>query len=437
MTGRQGTKTAGGVVRWVHRIVALGLIGLASVLLSSAAPAQADGEVIAGTLSTQSGKAVENVKVTAADKQKPTVTVSATSDADGRFQLAVPGPSTYVVKLDTTTLPKGIKLDQGVPDSREVTVSPGQRAGASFNLTDGAASTNSGIQNSVFAQRLVEGIRFGLIIAITAIGLSLIFGTTGLTNFSHGELVTVGAFAAWWLNTSMGVPLILSTLFAIVVGVVLGALNDLLIWRPLRKRRTGLVAMLVISIGLSLVLRYLLLLAVGGDRQFYDTPTQTAMDLGVVSITPRDLEAMGMCLAILLGVALMLQYTRMGKAMRAVSDNRDLAAASGINVNRVILLVWMLGGGLAAFGGVMYGWTLNLRFDMGFTLLLLMFAGVTLGGLGTAYGALLGSVVIGVIVQLSTMVIPDDIKTVSGLLILILILLVRPSGILGARQRIG
>jgi branched-chain amino acid transport system permease protein len=133
----------------------------------------------------------------------------------------------------------------------------------------------------------------------------------------------------------------------------------------------------------------------------------------------------------------MLQYTRMGKAMRAVSDNRDLAAASGINVNRVILLVWMLGGGLAAFGGVMYGWTLNLRFDMGFTLLLLMFAGVTLGGLGTAYGALLGSVVIGVIVQLSTMVIPDDIKTVSGLLILILILLLRPSGILGARQRIG
>ncbi len=97
----------------------------------------------------------------------------------------------------------------------------------------------------------------------------------------------------------------------------------------------------------------------------------------------------------------------------------------------------MLGGGLAAFGGVMYGWTLNLRFDMGFTLLLLMFAGVTLGGLGTAYGALLGSLVVGVIVQLSTMVIPDDIKTVSGLLVLILILLVRPSGVLGARQRIG
>jgi neutral amino acid transport system permease protein len=423
-------------VRWVHRIVALGLIGLASLLLSNAPPAQADGETIAGTLSvSSSGTAAENVKVTVTAKATSTAIATVTTDADGRFRVPLPGPGTYVVKVDTSTLPEGIKLDEGVSDTREVVVGPGQRAAALFNLTDGATSTD--IPDNIFVQRLIEGIRFGLIIAITAIGLSLIFGTTGLTNFSHGELVTVGAFAAWWLNTAAGVPLILSTLFAIVVGVILGALNDLLLWRPLRKRGTGLVAMLVISIGLSLVMRYLLLLTVKGDREFYDTPTQTATDLGIVSLTPRDLQAMALCLVTLVGVAVMLQYTRMGKAMRAVSDNRDLAAASGINVNRVILLVWMLGGGLAAFGGVMYGWTLNLRFDMGFGLLLLMFAGVTLGGLGTAYGALLGSVVIGVIVQLSTMVIPDDIKTVSGLFILILILLVRPSGLLGARQRIG
>jgi branched-chain amino acid transport system permease protein len=133
----------------------------------------------------------------------------------------------------------------------------------------------------------------------------------------------------------------------------------------------------------------------------------------------------------------MLQRTKIGKAMRAVSDNRDLAASSGINVNRVILVVWMMGGGLAALGGVLLGLSDQVRWDMGFQLLLLMFAGVTLGGLGTAYGALVGSIIVGVFVQMSTLVIPNDIKYVGGLLLLIVILVIRPQGILGSRARIG
>jgi len=136
-------------------------------------------------------------------------------------------------------------------------------------------------------------------------------------------------------------------------------------------------------------------------------------------------------------VALMLQRTKIGKAMRAVSDNRDLAASSGINVDRVVLVVWALGGGLATLGGVLLGLSDGVSWDMGFRLLLLMFAGVTLGGLGTAYGALLGSLVVGIFVQVSTLVIPSDIKYVGGLLLLIVILVIRPQGILGARARIG
>jgi branched-chain amino acid transport system permease protein len=423
-------------VRWFQRIVAIGLLALAGLFVGAALPAHADGESISGTLSvTQSGKAVEGVKVTVLNKADGKEVGTATSDADGRWSVPVPGPGAYEVKVDTSSLPEGIELDEGVRDTLDRNVNSGQSAAALFRLSDGSAGDEQ--KNIVWVQRLVEGIRFGLIIAITAIGLSLIFGTTGLTNFSHGEMVTVGAFAAWWANVSLGLPFIAATAIAIVAGIGLGAANDLLIWRPLRKRRAGLIAMLVVSIGLGLVMRYILLIRVGGDVQFYTVPAETAIDIGPVTITPRDIFAMVLCLVVLLGVAVMLQFTRIGKAMRAVADNRDLASASGINVNRVILVVWMLGGGLAAFGGVMYGWTLNLRFDMGFTLLLMMFAGVTLGGLGTAYGALLGSLVIGVIVQMSTMVIPDDIKTVSGLLVLILILLVRPSGLLGARQRIG
>ena len=128
----------------------------------------------------------------------------------------------------------------------------------------------------------------------------------------------------------------------------------------------------------------------------------------------------------------MLQRTRIGKAMRAVADNRDLAASSGINVNRVILVVWVMGGALAALGGVLLGLSDQVQWDMGFRLLLLMFAGVTLGGLGTAYGALVGSLVVGVFVQMSTLVIPNDIKYVGGLLLLIVILVIRPQGILGS-----
>ena len=133
----------------------------------------------------------------------------------------------------------------------------------------------------------------------------------------------------------------------------------------------------------------------------------------------------------------MLQRTKIGKAMRAVADNRDLAASSGIDVDRVILIVWALGGALATLGGVLLGLSDNVQWDMGFRLLLLMFAGVTLGGLGTAYGALIGSLVVGIFVQMSTLVIDSDIKYVGGLLLLIVILVVRPQGILGSRVRVG
>jgi branched-chain amino acid transport system permease protein len=154
-------------------------------------------------------------------------------------------------------------------------------------------------------------------------------------------------------------------------------------------------------------------------------------------MTGADLTSVVISIVVLVLVALMLQRTKIGKAMRAVSDNRDLAASSGIDVNRVILVVWMMGGALAALGGVLLGLSDQVQWDMGFRLLLLMFAGVTLGGLGTAYGALIGSLVVGVFVQMSTLVVPNDVKYVGGLLLLIVILVIRPQGILGSRVRVG
>jgi neutral amino acid transport system permease protein len=288
----------------------------------------------------------------------------------------------------------------------------------------------------------LSGLRFGLIIAISAIGLSLIFGTTGLVNFAHGELVTLGAVLAWFMNappdTGFGLQLIIAAVIATVLSMGAGAAIELGLWRPLRRRRTGLIQMLVISIGLALLLRNVIQIWYGGSsRPYFDYTIQRAIELGPLRITPRDLTVMLLATLALVTLATMLQRTRIGKAMRAVSDNRDLAESSGIDVQRVILVIWIIGGGLAGFGGVLYGLAENVSYLMGFRLLLLMFAGIILGGLGTAYGAMFGSIVVGLVTEWSTLWFSTELKYVWALFVLILILLVRPQGLLGRRERIG
>ncbi|TFV66761.1 UNVERIFIED_ORG: branched-chain amino acid ABC transporter permease [Bacillus sp. AZ43] len=397
------------------------------------ASAEAGGEQVAGTLQTSRSGPIEGVEVLVEDAGGTRVDEVET-DEDGRWSVDLPGPGQYTVTIDADDLPDGVEL--AGEDNRTVTVDEGRRQAVIIGLEDG--SRNSGGGNIQAVQLLVDGIRFGLLIAMAAIGLSLIFGTTGLTNFAHGELVTIGAVAAWYINVSGGVDLIVATVLAMVVGAAVGALNELGLWRPLRRRGTGLIAALVVSIGLSLLLRYLIQIVYGGRSSPYQGyQGGRAVDYGPFTMTNADLASVVISVVVLVLVALMLQRTKIGKAMRAVSDNRDLAASSGIDVNRVILVVWMMGGALAALGGVLLGLSDQVQWDMGFRLLLLMFAGVTLGGLGTAYGALVGGLIVGVFVQMSTLVIPNDVKYVGGLLLLIVILVIRPQGILGSRQRIG
>jgi branched-chain amino acid transport system permease protein len=200
----------------------------------------------------------------------------------------------------------------------------------------------------------------------------------------------------------------------------------------------SLVAMMVVSIGLAILGRNLIQLIYGEfARPFRDYFAQRARTYGPVDIAPKDLWSILISIVALVGVAYVLQRTRMGKAVRAVADNPDLAASSGIDVDRVVLYVWGSAGALAALGGVLFGLAEQVGFNLGTNLLLLMFAGITLGGLGTAYGALVGSLIVGIFVQVSTLWVPSELKNVGALLILILILLVRPQGILGRAERIG
>jgi neutral amino acid transport system permease protein len=398
-------------------------------------------ESVQGTLTDKKGtrerdddEPVEGVDIVITTQAGEEVGV-ATSDEDGRFEFELPGPGAYVATLDLETLPEGVGLAEG-SEVRSFDIVRNQSQRLIYDL--GARTRETTTRLDRVPQLIFEGLSFGLIIAITSVGLSLIFGTTGLVNFSHSEHVTWGAIVAWWMNVDHGIHLIPATIIAVLVGAATGAIMDMLLWRRLRNRGMSLTAMMIVSIGLSLTARNLFQLLFGETAKPYvDFNIQRGVDVGPITAAPKDFWVIGLILVALIGVATMLQYTRTGKAMRAVSDNPDLAASSGINVDRVVLTVWALGGALAAYGGIMFAIQQRTQFNMGFQLLLLMFAGITLGGLGTAYGALIGSFVVGMFVQLSTLFIPTELKNVGALAVLIIVLLFRPQGILGRAERIG
>ena len=175
----------------------------------------------------------------------------------------------------------------------------------------------------------------------------------------------------------------------------------------------------------------------GLPRPYRDYAIQGDIQLLGITTVPKNLVIIGFTAVVLLAVGLFLTKTRLGTAMRAVADNSDLAESSGIDVQRVIRVTWIVGAGLAGLGGVMFGISEQVQWDMGFKLLLLIFAAVVLGGLGTAFGAMLGGFIVGVAVEMSTLWIAVEFKTAVALGILIAMLLVRPQGLLGVRERIG
>jgi len=369
-------------------------------------------------------------------------TETATSGADGTFSLPLPQGGTYEVTIDEATLPAGVTLANPEDASRSILVLSGQKK-ILVKLSVGgetgeAESGGSGGGAGQIAQLLVDGVLFGILIALGAVGLNLIFGTTGLTNFSHGELLTLGAFTAIVLN-ELGLNIIIAAPLAIVISAGLfGWGQNKLLWKPLRKRRTGLIAAMVVTIGLAITLRYSMLLLFGGSpRSYQQFAGQSGLEIGPVSVTPKSLILAAIAAVAIMITVLWLQRSRIGKATRAVSDNPALASATGIDVERVISVVWTLGAGLAAFAGIYLGLTQDVSWNMGQRLLLVMFAAVTLGGLGTIYGAIVGALVVGVFIQLSTLIIPTEMKTVGALFLMIIILLVRPQGILGRRERVG
>lgn len=290
---------------------------------------------------------------------------------------------------------------------------------------------------SELAQLIANGLVTGSILAIGAVGVSLVYGVLRIVNFAHGEYLVFGAYVALAVNVGWGGHMVLAALAAVVATAALAAVLEFSLWRPLRRKDAGLFSFFIAAIGLALVLRHVVFLVGEARPRRYDVDVFQVYELGPVRLSQSQLITIGIAFGAIVLVGLMLARTGLGKAMRALADNRALAAVAGIDVDRTVVLTWVLAGGLAGIAGLLQALILNaFTPNFGFALLLPIFAAVVLGGIGSAYGALVGGLVLGLVMEVSTWDAlaggaPPVYKPVVAFSVLVLVLLLRPQGVFG------
>ncbi|BAU66463.1 high-affinity branched-chain amino acid transport permease protein [Stanieria sp. NIES-3757] len=277
-------------------------------------------------------------------------------------------------------------------------------------------------------QLIFNGIAVGSVLALAAIGLTLTYGILRLSNFAHGDFLTLGAYLTWLANIN-GVNIWLAMALGAIGTVIAMLISEFLLWKPMRDRRATSTTLIIISIGLALFLRSGILLIWGASNQSYDLPVVQALDVGGVRIAYYRIVVIVLAIIAIVALHFLLQKTKIGKAMRAVADNIDLARVSGINVEQVVLWTWIIVGILTAISGGMYGLITAVRPNMGWFLILPLFASVILGGIGNVYGAIVGALIIGVAQELSVTVLNSQYKLGVALLIMVIILFIRPQGL--------
>lgn len=473
-----------------RRILAVGVAALAAATASAAmlaAPAAASTTDVATNCTPDGSTACVSPVVLDSDNDPlPGIDVTiagqgfeeVVTSTDGPVSVAVPEVGTYTLTIDQDTLPEGTTANA---TERQVTAQLGSTARGAFRIGEGVAPEDGGgatdeptepaddgatggadtggagedpgigaegsTQNasgwpafSQVWQQFGSGIRFGLLLALASVGLSLIYGTTGISAFSHGEQVTLGALLGfisvnWW-----GLPVPLAVVVTIVICAATGWVQDMVLWGPLRKRGTPVMQLMIVTIGLSMALQYVIQMFIGGRSQRVLPNNARPLEIAGITLSTASWISMAVAVVVILAMAWFLTQTRIGQATRAVSDNAALAAATGINPDRIVRIVWIMSTGLAGLSGMLLAISFgSFTWTLGMILLLLMFASVTLGGMGTAFGALAGSIVIGIVVEMSTLIpgMPSSLRYASGLLILILVLLIRPQGLLGRAVRVG
>ncbi len=392
---------------------------------------------VVGTLRSEADT-IEGAELTITDPAGTESTVT-TNDL-GQWNFAATEAGEYTVALDEESLPDGIAVEG--PAEKTVDVQIGEKQTtypALFEVRTGEYDEGTS-QTDYLITSAFSGIRLGLLLALASVGLSLIYGTTGLSNFAHAEQVTLGGILAYGLCNVAGLGLLVGGAITVLICGLSGYVQDAVIWKPLRRRGLGLIQLMIVTIGLSLAAQYAFQYSVGADTEKVVVRTFPTTTIGPITVTNMSFIAMGVSIVVIAAMGYFLLRTRVGRATRAVSDNPALAAASGIDVDRIIRIVWTLSAALAGLSGIFYALVVSngIRWDTGMQILLLLFAAVTLGGLGTAFGALVGSMIIGLVVELAgPLGAPGDLKYAVALGILIILLMVRPQGLLGRAERIG
>jgi neutral amino acid transport system permease protein len=294
----------------------------------------------------------------------------------------------------------------------------------------------------MFMQLLANGLVTGSVIALAAAGVSILYGILRLVNFAYGDYMTFGAFVAIYFNVTQELPIITAAVLSMIATAFLSVALEFVLWRPLRTRRAGFMSLFLVSIGLALVLRHLIYLVAGPQPRTYTVDPYKVYVIGSARLSGAQGIAIVVACIGIVALGLLMARTGVGRMMRALADDLALAAVSGIRTSRVILAAWIVSGLLAALAGVLAGLVqTSFTPQLGFTLLLPIFAAVVLGGIGSIYGALVGGLVLGLVMELSTWPelgggVNPTYKPVVAFAVLILGLLLRPQGLFGRARTV-
>ena len=274
------------------------------------------------------------------------------------------------------------------------------------------------------------GIITGAVLALAALGLSLLFRTVKFINFSYGDVLALGAYLTFFFNVTLGLPLVLSALLGMFFTGIVGVFIHKAVVKPLKESvKAGPLTLLIATMGVAFMIRNIILIVWGPEPKMYNVATQEAMQVGPFLITPIQLIAIISSVLIMVLIYLLLQFTKLGKMIRATSDNIDLARIRGIRTESVVVWTWLISSALSGLAGVMLGLMGAIDLHMGIEMLLVIFASVIMGGIGNPYGAVAGAMIIGIAMEVSSAFGLSEYKSALAYLLMGVILLLKPKGL--------
>jgi len=286
---------------------------------------------------------------------------------------------------------------------------------------------------SVFIASIAFGLVSASVLAIASVGFTLQFAVTNVLNLAYTAVMTASAFVAYAVNRQ-GVTIWVAALAAAAMGAVMSLFLNRVVYTPFQRRKASPIAIVIVALGMTLIIEYGTQAIAGPTNVSYTMSHGSTFGVGAFQLTAAELAIIVLSIVLMLGVHLLIRFTRLGKAMRATAANRDLARNSGIRTDRIVMLTWLVTGALCGLAGAVFGMDAG-TFGATSTdiFLVLILAAVFLGGPGEPYGAMIGALVIGLGTEVSAAFIVSDYKDVVAFVVLLGMLAVRPSGLLGAR----